>query len=511
MATRAIKPKHDDSLLTGWESVPEKAPSVVIEAQPTFTRFLALFGLLLTFIGVFAQLAPATRFNYMVTPGWGIVLLTMGLALLLLHAFSEKEEQFRKVYAGAGLFVMGASAILRFIPGTAGSYFLPVGLPGLGLGLLVVSATLRHETDEKWRRFLTTALLIFTGVILAGGILLVCLYKQDYVGEGVLLMILGLIYAMVTMAQLPEKQSYTVGVGLTLLGVFCVGVSLIGCWTATSVDAFLVPSGFSLIVLGLIYCGIGLGVVSDWPLIVLTRRELAAIFYSPVAYPVLFGLMFIALIQFTLFLSGLGRMGAMPEPIVFHAIYDFVPLVAQMFIVPILTMRLLSEEERAGTLEVLLTAPVNEVSVVLSKFFAVLIFYVLTWFPYWVYLVSLRVAGGSEFDYRPLLSHGVVLIASGSCFMAMGMFCSSLTRNQIIAAVFTFAGMMVFVIMIVVKNIFKRTYPALDDVLTPFSFFDLWESAARGLVIPRYLMIQVSLAVFFLFLSIKVLESRKWK
>lgn len=440
-----------------------------------------------------------------------MVFLTTGLSLLLLHAFSEKEEQYRKVYSGVGLFVMGASAILWFLPGKAGTYFLPVGVPGLTLGLLLVAAVLRNESDEKWRHFLTMVLLVFTGIILAGGILFVSLFNKSQVSTGVLLMIVGLGYAMVTISQLPEKLAYPAGVGLTLLGVFCVGASLIGCWTATSTDAFLVPSGFTLIVMGMVYAGVGLGIVSDWPLIVLTRRELAAIFYSSVAYPVLFGLMFIALINFTLFLSGLSRYGAMPEPIVLPAIHGFIPLVAQLFVVPILTMRLLSEEERSGTLEVLLTAPVNEVSVVLSKFFAVLIFYVLTWFPYWIYFVSLRVVGGTEFDYRPLLSHGVVLIASGGGFMAMGLFCSSLTRNQIIAAVFTFAGMMIFVVMIVVKEVYKHTYPALDDVLTPFSFFDLWESAAKGLVIPRYLVIHASISVFFLFLSIKVLESRKWK
>ena len=80
-----------------------------------------------------------------------------------------------------------------------------------------------------------------------------------------------------------------------------------------------------------------------------------------------------------------------------------------MFFVPALTMRLLSEEKRSGTLEVLMTAPVNEISVVLGKFFAAWIFYMLLWLPVWLFLISLRYFGGEEFDYRPVLSFTVAM------------------------------------------------------------------------------------------------------
>ena len=93
------------------------------------------------------------------------------------------------------------------------------------------------------------------------------------------------------------------------------------------------------------------------------------------------------------------------------------------FLVPALTMRLLSEEKRTGTLEVLLTAPVNEAAVVLSKFLACWLFFMLCWVPTGLYLIALRVEGGQPFDYRPLLSFYLAVGASGAAFIAIG--CSS--------------------------------------------------------------------------------------
>ena len=262
--------------------------------------------------------------------------------------------------------------------------------------------------------------------------------------------------------------------------------------------------------MGLVYFIVCLGVVSDWPLIVMTRRELSAFFYSPIAYPVLLGLTIIAWIKFFLFVFRIdpGR-GPMFEPIVPYYIVNLIPVFAHMFVVPILTMRLLSEEQRSGTLEVLLTAPVNEVSVVLSKFFAAVVFYLLTWLPLVLFLVSLCVGGGQEFDYRPVLSFAMAVMATGAGFIAMGLFCSCVTRNQIIAAVLCFAGMMAHLAIYLIRGAVE--IPALQDFFDYISFIDLWLSSLDGMVSPRFLLFHCSLAVFFLFLTVKVLEARKWK
>src|SRR5688572_29478387 len=121
MATRAIKPKRDDTMLTGWQSMPERAPSVMREDRPTVTRFLAMIGLLLSAIGGLALIAPG-RFSYLVNPTWGGFCLSMGLALLLFHAFSDKDAQFRRTYGSLALTLALVSVALRFLPfgGTIG-------------------------------------------------------------------------------------------------------------------------------------------------------------------------------------------------------------------------------------------------------------------------------------------------------------------------------------------------------------------------------------------------------
>src|SRR5260370_40137114 len=100
------------------------------------------------------------------------------------------------------------------------------------------------------------------------------------------------------------------------------------------------------------------------------------------------------------------------EPIVQHYVFGFIPVVLLIFMVPILTMRLLSEEKRTGTLEVLLTVPVNETTVVMSKFLAALIFFLLAWLPWGLFLIALRIQDGKPFDFLPLLSFLLALTFS---------------------------------------------------------------------------------------------------
>jgi ABC-type transport system involved in multi-copper enzyme maturation permease subunit len=186
-----------------------------------------------------------------------------------------------------------------------------------------------------------------------------------------------------------------------------------------------------------------------------------------------------------------------------------VPVVSVIIVVPVLTMRLLSEERRTGTLEVLLTAPVDEPAVVLSKFIAAWVFFMALWVPWGLFLVALRWEGGQPFDWRPLLSFFIGLACSGASFLSMGLFFSSLTRNQIASAVLTFMGMMLLVSLFFII----RMLPAASDwrtLATHVSFINLWQSTLEGKLVPRDLLFPLSATVFWLFLTVKVLEARKW-
>jgi ABC-type transport system involved in multi-copper enzyme maturation permease subunit len=255
---------------------------------------------------------------------------------------------------------------------------------------------------------------------------------------------------------------------------------------------------------------------SDRPIVVLTRRELATFFYSPIAYIVLIGLTCVAWIYFWLFLSQvviqMQRGIPVVEPIVQHYIFGLFPVILMIFVVPVLTMRLLSEEKRTGTLEVLLTAPVNETAVVLSKFLASLVFLLLAWLPWGLFLVALRVEDGKPFDFRPLLSFGIAMTFMGAGFMSMGLFFSSLTRNQIASAVLAFVGMILLTGLALIEFNMENSAPTNPwvTVLAQVSYLELWIHSLEGQLNPRLLVYHLSATVLWLFMTVKVLESRRW-
>ena len=268
-----------------------------------------------------------------------------------------------------------------------------------------------------------------------------------------------------------------------------------------------------------LYLGVAAGLTSDHRLVVLTRRELGATFFSPMAYIVLFGLTVIGWWQFTQFVARLADAGesggGLPEPVLRFYVIDWFPVICVLFVVPVLTMHTLSEEKRSGTLEMLLTTPLEESSVVISKFLAIWIFYLTAYVPWGLFLIALWMMGGEAFDYRPLLSFFFTLAFTGAGFISMGVFFSSLTRNQIAAAILTFAGMVIMTGIFFARQmlLMMRMIPpegSWDSALRYISYVDLWITSMSGKMGPQYLLFHASVAVFWLFLSVKVLESRKW-
>src|SRR6266478_274257 len=142
-SSRAIKPKREDTLLTGWESVPESAPSIVREDQPTVARFVAMVGVFLILLGLFPVAAPLVKLTTPVITVWmGFFIATPGILLVLFHAFSDRDRVFRRMYAGLGLVAIAAALIIRVLPGggAVGAWFPLVGFPALVLGLVLLIA-----------------------------------------------------------------------------------------------------------------------------------------------------------------------------------------------------------------------------------------------------------------------------------------------------------------------------------------------------------------------------------
>jgi ABC-2 type transport system permease protein len=168
-------------------------------------------------------------------------------------------------------------------------------------------------------------------------------------------------------------------------------------------------------------------------------------------------------------------------------------------------MRQWSEEQRSGTLEVLLTAPVTEFQVVLGKFLGSFLFYLFLWAPTLVYVVIL--SRHSRLDWGPVAAGYLGVVLLGAMFLSMGLLTSALVRNQIVAAVFAFALLVVVFSFGLVEGLV--TDPVLKAVLSHMNLWDHMDDFSRGLVDTRRVVYQLSVTGLFLFLATKALEAGK--
>jgi ABC-2 type transport system permease protein len=160
------------------------------------------------------------------------------------------------------------------------------------------------------------------------------------------------------------------------------------------------------------------------PLAVLLRKELHATFTSPIAYTVatVFLLVLGYTFSLTLFATKVANLNY-----IFHQIY-----VLSILVVPVLTMRAFAEERRSDTLELLLTAPVREIWIVLAKFFAALLLMIGVFAGSLAYAVVLGLYGDP--DWGPIYSGYVAIVLNASLLISLGLLMSSLTENQVVAA-----------------------------------------------------------------------------
>lgn len=237
-------------------------------------------------------------------------------------------------------------------------------------------------------------------------------------------------------------------------------------------------------------------------------RELRAYFYSPLAYAVLTFILLVNGYVFWLLVSYLNNpaagIGAPLELFFGQTIFFWLVL---LFVAPVLTMRLISEERRSGTIEVLMTAPVSEGQVVLGKFLAALLFYAFLWSPSLIYVAL--IARHSPVDWGPVAAGYVGILGIGALFLSVGVLGSAFSRNQIVAAVSTFAVLVLLFTFGLLSDLVNT--PVLKEA---FSYLNLWQHMgefARGIVDTRRLVYYGSATFLFLFLAARTLEARKWR
>ncbi len=230
----------------------------------------------------------------------------------------------------------------------------------------------------------------------------------------------------------------------------------------------------------------------------LLYRELLSQFCSPIAYVALSVFLLLSGYFFAVILN------ATQEASLRYCFGNF--SVTLLFLAPALTMRLLSEEKKTGTLEVLMTAPLTEWDVVIAKFIAGWVLYLFILAPTALYWVFLKMVG--QPDAGPVLTGYAGLVLTGAVFVSIGLFASSLTSNQIIAAVLSFVILLGFWVLGFAT---EDTTGVVGKLLAYLSLFEHYDTFRRGILDTKDFIYYLSTTVLFLFLTVRVLESRRWR
>jgi ABC-2 type transport system permease protein len=247
----------------------------------------------------------------------------------------------------------------------------------------------------------------------------------------------------------------------------------------------------------------------------LFRRELAGYFLGPMAFLILLAFQMIAWFNFAALVEDLSRnslaFSGLRDPMNAYISGSPAFWIGLFVAIPALTMRLIAEERRSGTLEPLLTSPVTETEVVIAKWLAGVVMYLTLLIPFFLYLPFLYYQAKYHFDLGPLMALAIGLSTMGMMFVAMGLFFSSLTRNQIIAAVLTFVSVFLLIVVtqLTYNSAMERRQVALAEAVQFVSLVHQVSTLATGQLDLRYLALHLSACVLMLYLTVKVLEYRR--
>ena len=244
-------------------------------------------------------------------------------------------------------------------------------------------------------------------------------------------------------------------------------------------------------------------------LLTLTSRELKALWYSPIAYVV--GALFLIMQGwvFWLLLAVLNDPRVDPSWTMGQFFFGgtFFYWFSALITAPLLTMRTFSEEKRTGTLEILLTAPVTNAQVVLSKFLGAWLAYVCLWASTIVFFLFLRTL--TPFDWGPIITGYLGTWLLGAVLIAMGVLASSLTRNQVVAAVISF----VILLLLFSVGILDALVRDQDtrEIIRYLSLIDHLRNFSKGLLDTRPVIYYLSLTAICVFLTGRVINSPRWR
>jgi ABC-2 type transport system permease protein len=246
------------------------------------------------------------------------------------------------------------------------------------------------------------------------------------------------------------------------------------------------------------------------------KKEFKGYFVSPIAYLLmaLFGLIFgFALFTATRDVVRMGfqaQMMGQAQPVnlndmIIRPLLGFASTIS-LFLIPMITMRLIAEEKKTGTIELLLTSPVRDIQIILGKWTAAMLLY-LCILGMSVIDIAMLFAWGKP-DWKPVVVAYLGLILQGGCLLAIGEFISTLTKNQIIAGGVTF-----FVCLLLWVLSWSTAFDsgATSQVINYVSIVTHFENFSKGILDFKDLVFYLSMIFFSLFITSRSMESLRWR
>ncbi len=253
-------------------------------------------------------------------------------------------------------------------------------------------------------------------------------------------------------------------------------------------------------------------------ILAIAQKELKAYFSSPIAYVVigfwslLYGYFFVAILSFFVRQSMQMNQFGMQGPQSMNVNQQLIrPLLQNvnilvLFLMPMVTMRTYAEEKRSGTIELLLTSPVSDFQIIIGKFLGAMALYACMLAVTLIHIGLLFVYGHPE--WKPIVTTYIGLLLFGGCFVSLGLFISSLTKNQIVAGMVTFA---VFLLLWIITWIGSFSGPTVDKITQYISILDHLDDFGKGVLDTTHLIYYLSFITFGLFLTAKSVDSERWR
>jgi len=227
----------------------------------------------------------------------------------------------------------------------------------------------------------------------------------------------------------------------------------------------------------------------------IARRELSSYFTSPVAYILMAAYLFVV----SFFFAGSLDSAHM------NAVFSTMTFLS-LFTCPIITMRLIAEEAKSGTLETMLTVPVSDLEITLGKYLGAFLFFLTLQAPTLLFVYILARHGSP--DYGAILGGYVGVVLFGSMLVSLGLLISSLTKNQVIAA---FTSTVVMFVLFIGGMMARNVSGTAGKVLQYIGTESHYQDFINGVINSQHVVYFLTLTIFFLFLSVRAIESHRWR